>query len=90
MTELKAKSLYISFSTKLNFTEFLHFVSKRLLPTFIILTNFEFEYLSIFIQEAHIYTDMYFCYIVYTKYSGSQSHIAVSFNAVRGYETRRI
>jgi hypothetical protein len=48
---------------------------------------FEYEY---FIQEAHIYTDMYFCYIVYTKYSGSQSHIAVSFNTVRGYETRRI
>ena len=32
---------------------------------------------------------MYFCYIVYIKYSGSQSNIAASFNTVGGYKTHR-
>ena len=40
-------------------------------------------------KRRTVTTDMYFCYIVYIKYSGSQSSISASFSTVRGYETHR-
>ena len=45
--------------------------------------------LSSLFKRRTFTTDMYFCYIVYIKYSGSQSNIAASFSTVRGYETHR-